>query len=522
MITTRVILSLVWVLATLVVPTSIAAQSVVLKAKTGDVRIEGKLVEFDGEYCRVETALGLLTVDGRAVTCTGDACPAATDMVSRFTISGSSELTESLLPFLIEAFALSLGGEVETRQGKDEQVLVVSDSEKVQVAQVTLVTESERKSFQELAKGGITIAATSRIPTDAELATVSKADLGNLNAAKQHQILAFDGIVAIVADVNPLKTVSLANLRKILRGDITNWLDVGGPDVPISLYLPTGVEAFDVAASSSRLQLEASKIPETAHVRGNLAHVADAVALDPFGLALTSFSNIRNARALGLKGACGIYVYPSVFTLKSGSYALAYTHSLYYPKVRLPVFAREFLGFVRSGQAQNVISVLGFSDLGISLLPLDQQGLRLANAIENIGKDVPLNNLKPMMDMMRGAERLSTTFRFEAGSKSLDRQSLQNADLLAAELILGNFADKQVYIAGFSDSAGGSARNRNLSKQRADMVRLALVSAAPDGSLDDVDFRVVGYGEASPLACEDTELGKGTNRRVEVWIKDRD
>jgi len=60
-----------------------------------------------------------------------------------------------------------------------------------------------------------------------------------------------------------------------------------------------------------------------------------------------------------------------------------------------------------------------------------------------------------------------------------------------------------------------------LSKERAEAVRAELIKAAPGGALDDVVFEVLGYGEASPLVCEDTVGDAQINRRVEVWVKDR-
>lgn len=39
---------------------------------------------------------------------------------------------------------------------------------------------------------------------------------------------------------NPVRQASVDTLRKILRGEITNWRDLGGPDLPIRLALAVG------------------------------------------------------------------------------------------------------------------------------------------------------------------------------------------------------------------------------------------------------------------------------------------
>ncbi len=49
-------------------------------------------------------------------------------------------------------------------------------------------------------------------------------------------VFATDGISAIVHPHNPLNKLTLEQLGKIFKGDITNWKEVGGPDAKISLY----------------------------------------------------------------------------------------------------------------------------------------------------------------------------------------------------------------------------------------------------------------------------------------------
>ena len=137
------------------------------------------------------------------------------------------------------------------------------------------------------------------------------------------------------------------------------------------------------------------------------------------------------------------------------------------------------------------------------------------------GKDVPLQDVQAIVELMSGAKRLSATFRFRPGYTDLNAPSKAVAELLAKNLILGNYADKIMVFVGFSDSSGTARANKNLSQKRAEAVRQAVIAAAPQGSLSEVSFEVAGYGEASPLVCEDEDGGAEVNRRVEVWIQDR-
>jgi phosphate transport system substrate-binding protein len=42
-------------------------------------------------------------------------------------------------------------------------------------------------------------------------------------------------------------------------------------------------------------------------------------------------------------------------------------------------------------------------------------------------------------------------------------------------------------------------------------------AAAAD--LNRLRFRVEAFGEAMPMACDDTSWGSAVNRRVEVWLR---
>lgn len=74
--------------------------------------------------------------------------------------------------------------------------------------------------------------------------------------------------------------------------------------------------------------------------------------------------------------------------------------------------------------------------------------------------------------------------------------------------------DLKVEIAGHTDSVGSDAYNTLLSQQRADAVRTYLSGKGIDGDR----MTAVGYGEAEPVASNDTDDGRRANRRVEFRI----
>jgi len=82
--------------------------------------------------------------------------------------------------------------------------------------------------------------------------------------------------------------------------------------------------------------------------------------------------------------------------------------------------------------------------------------------------------------------------------------------------VLTKATDRTVLIEGFTDSTGSSAHNLELSQRRAEAVRAALLQMGIDGS------RVAtrGYGEAYPVAGNDSSGNRQLNRRVEIVLSE--
>lgn len=75
---------------------------------------------------------------------------------------------------------------------------------------------------------------------------------------------------------------------------------------------------------------------------------------------------------------------------------------------------------------------------------------------------------------------------------------------------------RSVSIEGFTDSRGSDEYNQKLSEQRADAVKTALI----DQGIAAERIASRGYGEAYPVAENDTNAGQQLNRRVEVVISE--
>jgi outer membrane protein OmpA-like peptidoglycan-associated protein len=82
-----------------------------------------------------------------------------------------------------------------------------------------------------------------------------------------------------------------------------------------------------------------------------------------------------------------------------------------------------------------------------------------------------------------------------------------------AEVMMQN-PDRTVMVEGFTDSTGSAAHNKDLSERRAASVAQALASLGVPR--ERIGMR--GYGEAFPVASNDTASNRQLNRRVEIVL----
>jgi len=83
----------------------------------------------------------------------------------------------------------------------------------------------------------------------------------------------------------------------------------------------------------------------------------------------------------------------------------------------------------------------------------------------------------------------------------------------------GTYDARQLLFVGFSDGDGAAKANRDIALRRAEAVQRAVSAAAVTANLERVDIGVDAYGEAMPMACDDSDWGRQVNRRVEVWVR---
>lgn len=497
------------------------AQDVTLTSRDGDVEISGNLLGFDGEFYRVETVYGELTVDGSGVRCDGPGCPNLDQFVARLTFVGAPTIGRVLMPGLLEAFAIKGGYDME-RQATSRRVFtyVISEKDSGQViGEFTFKMTNSDEGFADLLANEADIVMSLREVNKEEITRGREAGLGDLSDKGRSRVVALDALVPVVSPTNPVQDITTPKLAKVLSGKITNWAVLGGPDAPIAVHMLDDRSGLGQATVDQVLR--PAHMTPAATVTRHATDVAllEAVMQDPFAIGVTSQSDTGNTWPLALKGKCGFAMRATRRAVKTEDYPLTTPLFLYMPARRFPKLVREFLAYLRDPSAQLVIRRAGFVDQAPEEIEINAQGDRFANAVARAGQEVSLGQLQAMVTKLAPLKRLTTTFRFEPGSARLDAQSRSNVLQLARSMELGHYDARRLVLVGFSDGQGPAPGNLEIAQQRAEAVKNAVTRAAETANLSRIGIEAIAFGEAMPMACDNSEWGRRVNRRVEVWVR---
>ena len=165
--------------------------------------------------------------------------------------------------------------------------------------------------------------------------------------------LALDGIVMVVNNKNPIKDLSLEQIAKIYKGEVTNWKEMGGADAPIVLI---GREA----GSGTRDGFESvTKTKEKSKYRQELTSTGDVittVSQNPNAIGYASLSAVsKKVKGLTVGG-----VKATEETVTAGSYKLQRPFVLVTKKGKaLSADAQKFVDYTFSDAAKPLVDKAG-------------------------------------------------------------------------------------------------------------------------------------------------------------------
>jgi phosphate transport system substrate-binding protein len=171
-------------------------------------------------------------------------------------------------------------------------------------------------------------------------------------------VVALDGLPILVHPKNPVAELSLEQIRKIYTGEITNWKQVGGPDMGIVVITrDTNSGTYE---TFEKLVMNKQKITEKAEYVGSNGAIRQRVQTTPSAIGYAGLGFVdKTVKALKVDG-----IYPSAATVRTGEYPIArplfmYTSS--YPKLGSSVY--QFVTLHLSEDGQEMVEEIGFTSV---------------------------------------------------------------------------------------------------------------------------------------------------------------
>jgi len=168
-------------------------------------------------------------------------------------------------------------------------------------------------------------------------------------------VIAIDGLAVIVHPSCPVQGLTTDQIRNIYTGKITNWKELGGPNVAIVMISrDTNSGTYE---SFETLVLNKQKISDKAEYVGSSGAIRSRVQSTPAAIGYVGLGFVdKTVKALKVNG-----VYPDNATVVSGTYPIARPLFMFtngYPKMGSRL--GNFLNLYLTQKGQQIIEEIGF------------------------------------------------------------------------------------------------------------------------------------------------------------------
>jgi phosphate transport system substrate-binding protein len=548
-----------------------APDTVILSSRDGTISIQGQYLGFENGAFIVDTGrMGIMRVDAKRVNCSGGACmmaleaaqgsapetapetatetapvaepvaeaaapeavteaivaavevSAATPGDVKFGIHGSRTVGTTLIPSLLSGYAAHVGATFQQLESGEDGISTIrlTNPDGTLRAEIDLQTKGSGTAIPALIDGVADIGLTDRPMNDGDVEKLTAAGFSDLRGTPDELVLGVDGIVVILNTENPIRDISAEEVSRIFAGEITNWLELGGGDLPIT------IQTYEEGSGDREVMLNGLVRPfgrdETAQVTRHKTYfdLVDGVKADPGAIGYVGrwLARGNNVKLMPIRETCGLQSEPSDFRMKIEGYSLSRRLFAFKLPGDMHPEARAFLDWTQTRDAQPYVKAANFVDRELERMRLEDMGMALIHTAA-VEPDFSGRQFSDMMQELRGADRLSLSFRFQFGSSTLDSESVKNVQELAHLIERQDFEGMEVLLVGFADSVGDRDKNTALARSRADEVRDILLSTLPAEAADKAKLVALSYGELMPLSCNEDETGRERNRRVEVWLR---
>ncbi|WP_417567269.1 substrate-binding domain-containing protein [Marinobacter sp.] len=408
-------------------------------------------------------------------------------------IHGSNTVGATLAPMLVTGYLKEQSGGTVTAKGtgrENEQALSTRVNNRQ--TKVLVAAHGSSTGFKALAAGQADIWASSRPvkPAEAELFR-ARADL---TALESEHVIAIDGLAILVHPSNPVSQMSIDTLGQIFAGQIRNWSELGGRNLPIRLYARddrSGTwDTFKSLVLGKRYVLDGN-----AKRYESNDQLSDDVSGDPSGIGFSGLASVRSSKALAISEGNAPALRPNQLTVASEDYPLSRRLFMYTSGDEIPPLATGLIEFSIGQKGQALVAESGF---------ISQNPIAVKPELEGSAPD-------SFHRLTENYLRLTVNFRFSEGRTKLDNKARRDLQRVQRYLEEQNRSPQDLLLIGFADTQSHELRAQMISELRALSVRKALQEAGVQ------DVAYTGYGQYMPVGGS----GSPRNGRVEVWIKSR-
>ena len=186
-------------------------------------------------------------------------------------------------------------------------------------------------------------------------------------------IVANDAIAVIVNPENPISELTLEQVSRIYKGELTNWKELGGEDRPIVRLSRETNSGTHVYFLETVIRLGSSKdkaifsadtllLPSSEGIISEVSDNPNAIGYDGLGYVTKDVKMIALAKTAGEK-----YVLPSAATVISNQYPVS-RHLFMYTRGQPEGVEKEYIEWILSPEAQDIVTELGF----VPVIPVEK------------------------------------------------------------------------------------------------------------------------------------------------------
>lgn len=211
-----------------------------------------------------------------------------------------------------------------------------------------------------LINGTVDIASASR--------SISKEEIASAQAAgfePEEFVIARDAIAVIVHPDNPVQQLTLNQVSRIFRGEINNWIEVGGEDRPVvrvsretnsgtHVYFLEAVIRLGDSEDHTIFSADTLLLPSSEGIISEVADNPNAIGYDGLGY-VTPHVKVLAIAAEDDQD----YVLPSAETVNTGQYPISRELFMYTHREKSAAI-QAYMEWILSTEAQEIVTELGF------------------------------------------------------------------------------------------------------------------------------------------------------------------